>query len=554
MIICQRLVVMMNSPSRLSAGQRYVIQPQTPAKGAVDGKLGSWRVMLDSPVEWATANVKVAWALFEERLMMVQARPLRVSSIAISLMLFVPLLACGVIGPGSIRVDRLNYNEVIQQTYKQQTFANIIRVRHYEPTTFVDVTQISASVLGQATLGGAVAGIGRLASGSSAVALEYQESPTIQYQPLLGAALVTQLATPITADSLGNLFNSGWPLGSLLMMAVDRITPGFIDYASAVDALIALDDLGAINITPSVILDGEVIAGPETARAQSQKSPRKSSSTGAGQKKTDPVKQQSFRVLMISLEPTHPRGLNAGSETSRKIQALWCRFTTALNTEGPLDCLQNQSLTFRTPDEAIPENALVARDTHLLRTWSAYGILKAATEPPAPFIEFVDEQQYRVIRSHPWNSDRAHQLCLGAAYYTLLPEEVPYKEDDADARDDKRTNEALENIISNSGPAVSTNDRICLYTISNLLKMTNNEEILDERRLFSLRRLLLVIRSSQERPNSYVSYFDGKSWYSIDGEDEISQKNFVLIAQFLTMQATATPPPPLTPTIAVGSR
>jgi hypothetical protein len=84
-----------------------------------------------------------------------------------------------VIGPGSIRVDRLDYNEVIQQTYKQQTSANIIRVRHYEPTTFVDVTQITASVLGQATLGGAVDGIGTVASGSSAMALEYQESPTI---------------------------------------------------------------------------------------------------------------------------------------------------------------------------------------------------------------------------------------------------------------------------------------------------------------------------------------------------------------------------------------
>jgi hypothetical protein len=35
--------------------------------------------------------------------------------------------------------------------------------------------------------------------------------------------------------------------------------------------------------------------------------------------------------------------------------------------------------------------------------------LKAATEPRAPLTEFVDEQQYRVIRSHPWNSDRAYQ-------------------------------------------------------------------------------------------------------------------------------------------------
>ena len=44
---------------------------------------------------------------------------------------------------------------------------------------------------------------------------------------------------------------------------------------------------------------------------------------------------------------------------------------------------------------------------------------------------------------------------------TLLPQEVAYEEDDADTRDYKRTNEALENIIFNSGSPVSTNDRIC---------------------------------------------------------------------------------------------
>jgi hypothetical protein len=36
--------------------------------------------------------------------------------------------------------------------------------------------------------------------------------------------------------------------------------------------------------------------------------------------------------------------------------------------------MNTQSLIFRTPNEAIPKNASVARDTHLLRTRSAYGI------------------------------------------------------------------------------------------------------------------------------------------------------------------------------------
>jgi hypothetical protein len=485
---------------------------------------------------------------FEKRFMTKRTRPVRIFSAAVSAILLVPLLACQLIGPGSIQVGRLNYNEVIQETNKKQTFANIIRVRHHEPTTFVDVTQISASVLGQATLAGAVAGIGTVANGSAAVGLEYQESPTIQYQPLLGAALVTQLVTPITADSLGNLFNSDWSPASLLTMAVDRITPGYSDYASAVDALIALDALGAINITPSVIIGEEIIGAPGAARPQFQNGPKKTSSTAPSRKTTAADKQQAFRVLVVSLEPTHPHGPNIGSEKNPKIQALWCRLTTAVKTATPLDCMKIRSLTFRTPDEAIPENAAVARDTYLLRTRSAYGILKVATEPPAPLIGFVDEQQYRVIRSHPWNSDGAHQLCGGASYYTLLPEEVPAEEDDAAARNE---NKAVGKLISNS---VSTNDGICLYTIPDFLQMTNTEQVLEERRLLTLRRFLLVIRSSQERPNSYVTYFDGKIWYSIDADDEISQKNFVLVGQFLTMQAIATPPPPLTPTISVGSK
>jgi hypothetical protein len=77
------------------------------------------------------------------------------------------------------------------------------------------------------------------------------------------------------------------------MMAVDRITPGYSDYAAAVNALIALDNLGAINITPSVIV-GEDIRGPSgTAAPRFQKAPKKRSSTTSSQN-AGVDKQQSF--------------------------------------------------------------------------------------------------------------------------------------------------------------------------------------------------------------------------------------------------------------------
>ena len=93
----------------------------------------------------------------------------------------------------------------------------------------------------------------------------------------------------------------------------------------------------------------------------------------------------------------------------------------------------------------------------------------------------------------------------------------------------------------------------CLYTIVNRFNPSDyDRSALLESRLQGLRRFVLIIESDDEIPNSYVSYFDGRKWYSIDRSDEISQKNFVLIGQFLTMQATVVTTPPPAPTISIG--
>jgi hypothetical protein len=41
-------------------------------------------------------------------------------------------------------------------------------------------------------------------------------------------------------------------------------------------------------------------------------------------------------------------------------------------------------------------------------------------------------------------------------------------------------------------------------------------------------------------------------YFYIDGADRISQRNFALINQFLTMQAIPSQTPPITPSISVG--
>src|SRR5437867_212194 len=112
------------------------------------------------------------------------------------------LVGCQIFGPAAIEAGRQPYNEVIQETSKVQTFSNIIRVKNHEPTTFIDVSQVSAQMSAQATFMGAVSAIGGARVGSANMGLTLSETPTITYTPLTGQALVQQIATPLTIDSL----------------------------------------------------------------------------------------------------------------------------------------------------------------------------------------------------------------------------------------------------------------------------------------------------------------------------------------------------------------
>jgi hypothetical protein len=91
---------------------------------------------------------------------------------------------------------------------------------------------------------GAVSGVS--ATGNASASLQYAEQPTIRYVPLQGQALIQQIATPIDVDSIVNLFDSDWPLIAVLDLATERITPRYEDSYSALNAIVALDQYGAL--------------------------------------------------------------------------------------------------------------------------------------------------------------------------------------------------------------------------------------------------------------------------------------------------------------------
>src|SRR5579863_8779843 len=177
------------------------------------------------------------------------------------LWLFALLTLCGcqIIGPNSIGVGRDRYNSILQSTAVHQTMSNIVRVYRHEPTLFMDVTEVDSTLSIGASLNAAATNIGadslRTATtitngrtGSAGGAIQYSETPTIRYQPILGQPLVAQLVTPVSVDALGLLYDSSWPAAPLLDFASAYLTLDYGEFYSAFNTIIELDSDGGIQI------------------------------------------------------------------------------------------------------------------------------------------------------------------------------------------------------------------------------------------------------------------------------------------------------------------
>ena len=84
-----------------------------------------------------------------------------VSAIAFAAM---TLSACSIVGPASIDHGRTSYNEVIEDTSRQQALLNVVRVSKGESPLFIDVTEVDAATSAGGTLGSGVTGLGSIAN------------------------------------------------------------------------------------------------------------------------------------------------------------------------------------------------------------------------------------------------------------------------------------------------------------------------------------------------------------------------------------------------------
>ena len=133
---------------------------------------------------------------------------------------------CQHMGPTTIVPDRLNYNEAVCESWKQQMLLNIVRLRHNDAPVFIEV----GSIIGGYSIEhkGSAGWIGQFqtpyqqtltAGGES----KFTDRPTITYTPLTGSKFIQSLMKPVDPPTLLFLIQSGWNAETLFHMVVQSI-------------------------------------------------------------------------------------------------------------------------------------------------------------------------------------------------------------------------------------------------------------------------------------------------------------------------------------------
>lgn len=481
----------------------------------------------------------------------------RLANIVLLFGAFIVVGGCQMVGPVAIDQGRDRYNRIIQSTSKEQTFENIIRVYHHEPTVFMDVTEVDATTTFSGTGSGGASNIGAklgtsggtLAGQTESVAggITYSESPLVRYQPLLGQALVAQLATPVGPEALASLYDSNWGVAPLLDLSTAFMTLDYDDSAAALNAITQLDRDNAVELVAE--------------KSDVTKEKASTSSTSLTNNKTGNVTLQvtnkpssggtADALVIYYLPPrTDADKRNRDQRYWALLQVLYKGTQTTPTLSNDTKCKTNSCKKplvdpNRIELRTMPVTPAEMTGNHLnsgaplMKTFSAVGILKNAVEIPNPKIEFVTRARFDLIRSRPWNNFNAD---TDLTFYTLLPgDELQEDEKLEDVQNDRKIISEVSNwLLSNHKPFLYYPER-----------PTEIGLVQGNRWLLNFRRYVLVIRGKSVPANAYVAHFDRGDWYYIDGDDTISQKNFDLLSLLMTMMATASTST-LTPAISVG--
>ena len=439
------------------------------------------------------------------------------------------LAGCHQPGPLSIVTDRPDYNDVIQDTSKQQLFMNVLRVKFNETPLFMDVSEVDAGVTLTGALMGGPGGLGApwraMGVASSATGtLTFTQSPTIRYSPLQGQALVAQLSTPIAVDSIVALIDSGWAIRPVLDMSTSNLVPNETPATRGK----ALDDIQDLHDRGLLIIAAEKWPAPGAVYAAANSFKQAPGGAGAA---PPPPPSPAPAGAGAGGSPPPPSGSapspatpNGGNDTLvlyytppaglAHVDPSWKYLN---DYYGPAfqfpGCLKLPVVPTVDPRGGVPNVGTFINFTPPpLHTRSGMGVLLKFDDPALRGVAAFATKDASVAFTPAGLGVRADHFSVDLKVF-------------------KEANEHTTSGAPNpSGPRATKFSQV-----------SGTADV-----------LIKVMVQDFDPGAAYVKNQYQGAWYYIDRTDGISQRNFMLLAQFLTMQAGPPTLAPLTPTISVG--
>lgn len=129
-------------------------------------------------------------------------------------------------GAQTIVPSGYNYNTAIADSKDQQLLLNLVRLRYRDTVVFMNITSVTTQHQYSAGLSAENAiPFRRAGDGASVItpSAGYSETPTISYAPVTGTEFATNLLSPISAETIVLLANSGWSIERLMTCCVERL-------------------------------------------------------------------------------------------------------------------------------------------------------------------------------------------------------------------------------------------------------------------------------------------------------------------------------------------
>jgi hypothetical protein len=182
---------------------------------------------------------------------------------AAGVLALVVLAGCASVSPQHVTTDRMDYGQVVADSWKRQTLLNVVRLRYADAPVFLDVS----SIINSYTVGGEASAQATVPSRIDPNVLEFggtgrwSNTPTVTYQPLLGDRFTKSLLRPIPPASVFQLLQGGWGVGLVFRTVVSSINglrnasagvaadPGFDELTEALSRIQGAGNIG-IRVEP----------------------------------------------------------------------------------------------------------------------------------------------------------------------------------------------------------------------------------------------------------------------------------------------------------------